>query len=504
MAVLAKNYRPKLGQCHRRVVGQNSAENVGRNAADAGVGLPLTVRDADSARVISEYTWSSSKYAQCREIRVEARYLNSTDLCTFSTEAYARKEVLGLCDTISWSNFGGLQWELVGCLFAAWLVVCLIILGGVKSSGKVVYFTVAYTYVVLVITFAWAVYQDPDGAWSGIKSYLSSDAAKLGEIDTWYEAATQVVYSLSLALGGIVALSSYNRSSGKCQRDVIIIAAIDTATSLFAGLVVFTFLGCMAHAVDIEVAQVAEKISQSSRLVFVIFPKALAGMAVPQLWSTLFFVMVITLSIDTMVVFVQTVTITVLDHFSWYRGYKRLLVAGGTCLLGFLCGLSMVAQGGFFMFELFDASAATLGLLVFAFLEVSFTAWQYGTENFVRNLEEMGDKLSAAARWYYTLCWHAFTPLTLGAVTVFKLIKMVTSGKVFADKEFPAVQFLGFMIFLTSVSMIPVFAVRPIRRKQLDVRNWNLAVDLVHQPLPEWRRRALADQEDLLEREDDV
>ena len=52
---------------------------------------------------------------------------------------------------IDWGNLGGLQWELVGCLLVAWALVCLTLIKGVKSSGKVVYFTAVFPYVVLGI-----------------------------------------------------------------------------------------------------------------------------------------------------------------------------------------------------------------------------------------------------------------------------------------------------------------------------------------------------------------
>lgn len=61
--------------------------------------------------------------------------------------------MLGLTDDINWENMGSLNWELVGCLALAWFIVGLCMIKGVKSSGKVVYFTAIFPYVVLVILF---------------------------------------------------------------------------------------------------------------------------------------------------------------------------------------------------------------------------------------------------------------------------------------------------------------------------------------------------------------
>lgn len=53
----------------------------------------------------------------------------------------------------TWEDMGEMRWELVGCLALAWLIVYACMVKGVKSSGKVVYFTALFPYVVLIILF---------------------------------------------------------------------------------------------------------------------------------------------------------------------------------------------------------------------------------------------------------------------------------------------------------------------------------------------------------------
>ena len=47
--------------------------------------------------------------------------------------------MLGLEKDTAWDNLGGLKLDLVGCLAAAWIIVCLCLIKGVQSSGKVLY-----------------------------------------------------------------------------------------------------------------------------------------------------------------------------------------------------------------------------------------------------------------------------------------------------------------------------------------------------------------------------
>lgn len=46
---------------------------------------------------------------------------------------------------------GSIKPTMAACLFLAWVIVFLCLSKGVQSSGKVVYFTALFPYVVLVI-----------------------------------------------------------------------------------------------------------------------------------------------------------------------------------------------------------------------------------------------------------------------------------------------------------------------------------------------------------------
>ena len=50
-------------------------------------------------------------------------------------------EINGINEEHNWENLGGLRWQLVLCLLGAWIIVCLCLIKGVQSAGKVVYFT---------------------------------------------------------------------------------------------------------------------------------------------------------------------------------------------------------------------------------------------------------------------------------------------------------------------------------------------------------------------------
>lgn len=82
---------------------------------------------------------------------------------------FHRNQVLKLSSGIE--ETGGVQFSLAMCLLCAWVIVFLCLCKGVQSSGKVVYFTALFPYVVLVILFFRGV--TLPGAKDGIMFYLT-------------------------------------------------------------------------------------------------------------------------------------------------------------------------------------------------------------------------------------------------------------------------------------------------------------------------------------------
>lgn len=74
---------------------------------------------------------------------------------------------------------GGLQWELVGTLFLSWLLIYGCVFKGVHSSGKVVYFTATFPYIMLAILLVRGI--TLPGAFKGLLFYITPDVTKLAE-----------------------------------------------------------------------------------------------------------------------------------------------------------------------------------------------------------------------------------------------------------------------------------------------------------------------------------
>ena len=111
---------------------------------------------------------------------------------------------------------GRLNPHLVICLAIVWIFMFLCISRGVKGLGKVAYFTAIFPYVMITILLGRGA--SLDGAIDGIIYYLKPEWNKLLEIGVWADAATQIFFSLSICMGGVITLSSYNPFKNNCLK----------------------------------------------------------------------------------------------------------------------------------------------------------------------------------------------------------------------------------------------------------------------------------------------
>ncbi|XP_014670558.1 PREDICTED: sodium- and chloride-dependent taurine transporter-like [Priapulus caudatus] len=354
-------------------------------------------------------------------------------------------------------DLGSLRWELVLCLILAWVICYFCIWKGVKSSGKAVYFTATFPYVILFILFIRGI--TLTGATKGIKYYLMPDFERLKEPDVWIEAGTQVFYSYTIALGALTALGSYNKFNNNCYKDCIIVALINSGTSFVSGFVVFSVLGFMRHEQDVDVGAVAES---GPGLAFLAYPKAITQMPIAPLWAILFFFMLLLLGLGSEFVAVEGFVTAVVDSFpqTLRRGHRREALVACVVFVSFCIGLTMVTNGGLYVFYVWDYYASSgMTLLWFCFFECIAIGWLYGANKFYDDIELMvGFRINPWLR----ICWTYVTPVVTCAIFVFELVRYVPlkiEGSFFSY-EYPMwAQSCGWCLALTSMSMVPIYAI---------------------------------------------
>ena len=280
-------------------------------------------------------------------------------------------------------NFGAIRWQLVLSLFGAWVLITLVLVRGIASYGKAAYFITLSPYFILTALIIYAA--QLDGAVDGIEFYVNPDWDKLAEISVWSQAASQILFSLSVGFGSQIILASYNKFSNNTFRDALLISVCNSLTSIYAGFVVFSILGFLAQETQKDVEQV---VTEGIKMAFVAYPSAVLEMDVPPLWSFLFFFMLLNLALSSTCGSVENFIAFVIDEWPSLREHRvKVLIVFN--LLSFLGGLPFCFEGGIYLFTIFDTRLVA-SLLIGVMLEMVLVGWVYGIRNFLRNLGEMG------------------------------------------------------------------------------------------------------------------
>ncbi|XP_035292317.1 sodium- and chloride-dependent GABA transporter ine [Anguilla anguilla] len=379
---------------------------------------------------------------------------NSTDLQSASQQFFDRR-LLKMTRGIE--DLGGLRWELFGLLILAWAIVYLCIFKGVKSTGKVVYFTATFPYFILFALLINNV-QLP-GAKNGILYFLTPVWGKLLEVQVWVNAAAQIFNSIGVSFGSMISMASYNKFSNNILRDTWIVALANSATSLFAGIVIFSAIGYMAHIHNLPVDNIA---TDGPGLVFVVYPEVLSTMPLSQLWSALFFLMLLCLGLDSQFAMVEVAVTSIMDGFGprALRVLKRKeFVVLVVCGVGFLLGIPHITQGGIYVFQLMDHYTAVVSLMFLAFFEVLATCWLFGVGRLSCLVERM---LGKPPNIFFRFCWMVASPLLVLCILISSVVQYTPAryGKTYRYPLWAEV--LGWFISLVSIVWIPLGALHEL------------------------------------------
>jgi solute carrier family 6 (neurotransmitter transporter, serotonin) member 4 len=226
-------------------------------------------------------------------------------------------------------------------------------------------------YVVLLILLVRGV--SLPGAGEGIRYYLTPEWHKLKNskvsasfrsvfrrclmysVQVWIDAASQIFFSLGPGFGTLLALSSYNKFNNNCYRDAILTSSINCLTSFLAGFVIFSVLGyniaflrfatessygfvCsyMAHVQNKKIEEVG---LEGPGLVFIVYPEAIATMTGSVFWSIIFFLMLITLGLDSTFGGLEAMITALCDEYPRALGRRREIFVAVLLVLIYICAL---------------------------------------------------------------------------------------------------------------------------------------------------------------------
>ncbi|KAB0793138.1 hypothetical protein PPYR_12758 [Photinus pyralis] len=363
------------------------------------------------------------------------------------------------------------NWKIALALVIAWILVYLCMIKGIASSGKVVYVTATFPYIVLIIFFFRGA--TLTGAGDGVKHLFTPKWHTILDPVVWLEAGTQIFFSLGLAFGGLIAFSSYNPVNNNCYRDAVMVSLTNCFTSMFAGIVVFSVIGFKATMVhqqclkdrnisfseifgadynlehlppegtlynytsdgvqrsvvippypECNLEKELDNSASGTGLAFIIFTEAINQFPGAQFWSVLFFLMLFTLGIDSQFGTLEGVVTSIVD-MKLFPNLRKEILTGALCLSCCLISMGFAHGAGSYVFVLFDNFSGNFPLLIIALCECLAVSYVYGLKRFADDIEMM---TGSRPGLYWMICWKYLSPLAMISILVASIVEIVVDG----------------------------------------------------------------------------
>jgi SNF family Na+-dependent transporter len=276
-------------------------------------------------------------------------------------------DFLGLTDE-PW-KLGDFKWSLFIGFVITWIAIVAAVWKGTKTVGKVVYYTVLIPWGLLLLFIIKGV--TLPGASLGLRFYLTPVWENLLKADIWLAAISQVFYSLSVGFAIMIAYGSFLPKKHNIAASAFIIGIADALTAFCGGLAVFSALGYQATKLGVQVSEVVQS---GPGLAFIVYPHIITSLPGARIFGVLFFLMLLTLAIDSAFSLLEAATAAVKDK--WKLSHKKSnLIVGG---LAFLIGLPMLTGAGLHILDIMDHFMNSYGLTLVVLGEVLIIGWGFG------------------------------------------------------------------------------------------------------------------------------
>ncbi|MGW8958885.1 sodium-dependent transporter [Paenibacillus sp. NPDC055715] len=277
----------------------------------------------------------------------------------FTGKLFSNNDFAGQFATFS-SGYAPLAWLFIVFVISA-AVVILGVSNGIERFNKILIPAKVILLLVLMVNALLL-----PGAGAGVSFFLNPDFSKL-TLESALVALGHAFFSLSLGMGIMVTYGAYVDRRQSLGTAALAIGGGDLIYAFIAGMIIFP----TTFSFGINPAQ-------GPSLVFIALPAAFSAMPFGSFFGSLFFVLLASAAIGSMVSMLEVPVAYVIERFRWSR-VRAVIVISILCLLmGVPSALSMglvpeLKVGGKSFFDFVDFTASNIllplgGLMVVIFV----------------------------------------------------------------------------------------------------------------------------------------
>lgn len=222
--------------------------------------------------------------------------------------------------------------------------------------------------LVLLLIFAGVSLTLP-GAMQGLDYFLRPDFSKI-TAGTLANALGQAFFSLSLGMGALITYAAYYPAKTNLPSTAATVALLDMLVAILMGIVIFPAVASFG----LTDAQL-----EGTTLVFVTLPEVFSRLPMSQLWSALFFLLLMMAALTSTLSLSEVSISMIEEHFHKSRRAACMITMLPLFLLSSIMSLSLGDHGlslmGMSLFDIVDSITANIMLPVCALFTCIFIGW---------------------------------------------------------------------------------------------------------------------------------
>ncbi|CAD7692366.1 unnamed protein product [Nyctereutes procyonoides] len=404
-------------------------------------------------------------------------------------------------------------------IFAAWCLLFLTMITGLKIPIPMLIFTVFLPYILLFCFLIRGLFLE--GATASLRHMVTTEFSSWASLDLWRQAGGHVLYSLGLGMGITINFSSYKIGEDNYIQVASLVALVNLVTSLLATSIIFIVLGfwtstsghtCVEKSIlklknlikkgmlpqdakppedmlylttldyldwisklpqylqyqvihfspSCSIKMQKEKFMEGPGLAFVAFSQVISLFPGASFWAILFFLALVIMGLSTSIQILEGIVSPLQNSISTFRRYPKLLSVL-ICLGGFLGSLIFTSHAGNYIMSLFDDYLIPLTLVIIVTFQNVALACIYGAR---RVREEIFSDLGRLLWSFFTLLWCYVTLpglLALTTIYIMQLYQMVPpyyiawNSSMSQEVKQPYLQStLGWVTFLSILTLLPI------------------------------------------------
>ncbi|MCM1066896.1 MAG: sodium-dependent transporter [Muribaculaceae bacterium] len=255
----------------------------------------------------------------------------------------------------------------------------------------------------------------PD-AGEGVSYFLSPDFSKITP-RVVINGLGQAFFSLSLGMGILITYSSYYPADTRLTRTSVIVALLSLLVAVLMGMTIFPAV--KSFGLDKETLE-------GATLVFVTLPEVFARLPFPQLWSTLFFLLLLVAALTSTVSIAEVSIAMMQDRLGLSRVKATLAAMLPLFLLSAVCSLSFGSLSdfkvlGMTVFDLLDRFTTDILLPVVSIAVCVYMGW-FAPKGLLHS--ELSNKGSLRSVWTAPVLFviRYVAPLLIALILIFNYI----------------------------------------------------------------------------------